>query len=207
MRSRGVSIEFVGVPGAGKSTLAHALAELLRRRGASVSEPSYSLDHASGSRLRTLHKAEYVLASALRSPRTALAALRLVRQGGHTELRETWRLAANLVYTCEVSRRRLAKNQTRILDQGIVQAYWSIDFAGTHPLERESATRLLRAVLPIGSVVVILITAREVVRSRLARRSAAASRLERRMRVGDAEATLERAMAALARVEAMVADL
>jgi len=179
----------------------------MQRRGVSVSEPTYALDHASGRRLRAVRKCGYVFASTIRFPRTALACLRLVRQAGHRELRETWRLTANLLYIHELSCRGLARSQTRILDQGIVQAFWSIDFAGSRPLERDSAMRLLRAMVPVGTVVVLVLTSTDVVRSRLARRRVAASRLERRMAAEGPEATLERAIAALRRSEELVADL
>ena len=38
-------IEFYGLPGSGKSTLSHIVAERLRSEGYAVEEPSYDIDH------------------------------------------------------------------------------------------------------------------------------------------------------------------
>lgn len=40
-----ISIEFYGLPGCGKSTVSHMLAECLREKGYAVNEPTYVLDH------------------------------------------------------------------------------------------------------------------------------------------------------------------
>ena len=54
--ARGFVVEFVGIPGAGKSTLSHAVAEELRRRGQHVTEPTRDLTHRSGTQRRILSK-------------------------------------------------------------------------------------------------------------------------------------------------------
>ncbi len=40
-----IIIDFFGLPGCGKSTVSHMLAEELRKQGKVVSEPSYDTDH------------------------------------------------------------------------------------------------------------------------------------------------------------------
>jgi len=40
-----VYVEFIGLPGCGKSTVSHLVAEMLREKGYLVIEPSYEMDH------------------------------------------------------------------------------------------------------------------------------------------------------------------
>ena len=49
-------IDFYGIPGCGKSTVSHILAELYRRNGNSVSEPTYELDHDNSAISRKVKK-------------------------------------------------------------------------------------------------------------------------------------------------------
>lgn len=51
-----IHIEFFGLPGCGKSTISHLLAEKLRAKGYRVYEPSYELDHYSNPLIRKTKK-------------------------------------------------------------------------------------------------------------------------------------------------------
>lgn len=49
-------IDFYGIPGCGKSTVSHLLADLYRKNGKSVSEPTYELDHDNNVYARKIKK-------------------------------------------------------------------------------------------------------------------------------------------------------
>ena len=45
IKENGLVLDFFGIPGCGKSTVSHLLAEELRKKGTIISEPSYDTDH------------------------------------------------------------------------------------------------------------------------------------------------------------------
>src|SRR5438034_6556976 len=56
---------FIGLPGVGKSTLSHRVAEMLQQRGWRVEQPTYSVDHEMHTWERLLLKLRLVSAEAI----------------------------------------------------------------------------------------------------------------------------------------------
>src|SRR5207247_8632189 len=57
----GVYVEFVGLPGAGKSVASRRVADSLRHMGLTVTEPTYHMDHVLRPAVRRVLKAWYAL--------------------------------------------------------------------------------------------------------------------------------------------------
>ncbi len=168
-------VEFFGIPGCGKSTLAHATAAHLRAIGVAVDEPTFLLDRRS-SMPRIGRKAAQALHHGLANPGTALVdALRIVKSG-QPDARTTFKCLMNwLMIGRNVSRAPL--NPVTFLDQGIAQAVWSIGLSA-----RNTAwlSEVMDAV-DIGPIdAIVHVTApMAIIEARLSRRTSRSSRLNR----------------------------
>lgn len=200
-RSRGALVEFIGLPGSGKSTIAHALADLLRERGESVSEPTWRNDHATRRPLRALRKATLALAAAARDGAHARALVEWVASSRQPTRGETLRLAINALYVAETTERCARSQGVHIFDQGLLQQLWSLLYRATHneDLERRCAEQL--AMCGARLHVVIVEAPLGVLQRRLEARTQGASRLERQLRNSEPHAALQRAMFAQRRVD------
>jgi predicted kinase len=201
----GVVVEFIGLPGSGKSTIAHALAELLRRRGAAVSEPTWRNDHASRRSSRTLRKAGLALAASARDPLRAGAVVQWIAESAQPTIRATMMLTLNALYLAEASSRCARVPGIHIFDQGVLQQLWSLLYqaGNSEDAERRCAEQI--AACGTRLHVVLVDAPLGTLTERLAARSGGASRLEQHLRHSDAQAALRRATSAQRRVEA-VAD-
>src|SRR4029077_17947708 len=78
LKRRSAVIEFIGLPGVGKSTLSHRVAEILQQRGWRVEQPTYSVDHEMGTSERLLLKLRLVLAEAFFHPARAVRSVNAI---------------------------------------------------------------------------------------------------------------------------------
>ena len=203
--ARGTIVEFIGLPGSGKSTIAHALAETLRRRGATVSEPTWQNDHASSVPARTFRKGAFAIAAGIRDPERAGDLVQWIAHSRQPTIREAVKLTVNALYLAEARERCAHAPGIHVFDQGLLQQLWSVLYRAIehHDAERTCAEQLTRC---CGCVnVVIVETPLSTLRQRLQGRRADASRLERHLREWAPQAALQRAVFAQRRVEA-VAD-
>ncbi|ELY54560.1 hypothetical protein C491_18199 [Natronococcus amylolyticus DSM 10524] len=165
------TVEFFGVPGAGKSTIARRLTERLAATGRPVSEPTYELAHGVSSARRYLAKSGYAATGTCRRPRQALAAARAIAESGQPSPRALVKTTFNWLYVTGVLESRKS-GELQVLDQGLVQAAWSVGLGAerdrTTPLCELAVDALSRAG---PSVVVVVDVAPETVRERLASRA------------------------------------
>lgn len=122
-------IEFLGVPGCGKSTLSRYLAELLLDRQFVVEEPTYDIDHRRSKFQRRGGKLRHILTYAALNPRSAFTELKTIlgtRQASVADLR---RAVFNWFFVRSVAARRRAPGVVTVLDQGLAQALWTTGFA------------------------------------------------------------------------------
>ena len=193
-------IEFVGLPGAGKSVLSVKVAALLRARGLDVAEPTHVLNHRVGSARRRVTRVAVALRQIAVSPARSCAGARAIAATAQHRHRDFLKsLTAWLLALDTIGRTRAA---VTILDQGLFQALWSIQWSAERETTRIAA--LAARALPPSMGVVIVETDPHVVRRRLAGRDAPASRLERH---DDGDEALARGSDALERTRALIVHM
>lgn len=132
-------VEFYGLPGSGKSTLSHIVAERLRREGHAVDEPSYMTDHqhplpkrvqkmAVGGYWFAFHHAQYC---SIRN---------IVHQNGYTGM-EAFKQIVNVIQKMRIYNSPKAF-EIVIIDQGLIQASISLSMYGAVKA-KENYERLL----------------------------------------------------------------
>jgi len=121
-------IEFIGLPGAGKTTLSRALSAALRAQGHVVVERHDALADDASMFVRHPIRARFVLAGFILQPERMLRAFRQVREDGQPSLylyaRATWGLWAMLGWYATLQRK--SRDQIIIVDQGLLQALWLV---------------------------------------------------------------------------------
>jgi thymidylate kinase len=196
-------IEFAGLPGSGKSSFSHVLAEALARRGLPVSEPSFEITHRRGPGARRRAKLGYVAAALGRRPRQGLCALDVVRSAGAASLADTARVAWNLL---AVQGMAGPSGEVRVLDQGPIQGLWSVAFSASSALDPGAAARWLEPIArdwPAWWIVFVEVP-EELALARLAERGPRQSRLEdptRRDPIANARRALDECRRAAERLE------
>lgn len=120
-------IEFLGLPGSGKTTLANAVAERLQPGAGAVHTRQAALADGKPALVRHAVRARYVISSALRQPGLFIAAFRLIRRDSQKNAREfakvCWNMWCVLGWYVWLGRDR---EGIAIVDQGIMQAIWSV---------------------------------------------------------------------------------
>lgn len=138
MSSMPYLIEFVGLPGAGKTTIAQAFVDAMRKRGLKCycrHDPAHAVPVARSSRqilskLSTLCK---MLGQGLRHRAIAAKALRYSTQMRPRKLENVTR-AFKLLAILDSMESLLAQDyDVIVLDQGVIQGLWSIAVNGSMP--------------------------------------------------------------------------
>lgn len=127
-------IEFYGMPGSGKSTISHQVADRLRAEGVSVSEPTYDVDHRYRSIRRRIHKLSSLVKYALENPANSALLKRLVRDAGY-------RGSSAFSMRAGIANKLLVYAQDRadyvLLDEGLSQSSISLAYKGSSCVNNE----------------------------------------------------------------------
>lgn len=115
-----VHVEFYGLPGSGKSTISHMLAEELRAKGFDVSEPSFNSDHVLNPVVRKIFKLYKTVLFSLRYPQLVQKTYSLLSQRKRIELRWVFKQILNIApkITCYLD----SQSKVYIWDEGLVQS-------------------------------------------------------------------------------------
>jgi hypothetical protein len=201
----GLVVEFLGLPGAGKSTLAHAVAASLRTAGVPVTEPTFQLDHETAPGRRRARKLAAAARTLCRAPVVATRCAGLVARS--RQRRAAWLvpLVTNWLYLADGARRCTRTPGVHLLDQGLMQGAWSTAYGAARFEPRALAVRrVLRAVAPPRWMVVVVEAAPHLLHRRLGERIAPASRLEREATTPADRAPLADGFAAMQTVEILL---
>jgi thymidylate kinase len=170
-------IEFLGVPGSGKSTVSHVFADMLRNHRFIVAEVTYDLDKQHRKVARLLLKSTQLLSFALKWPHKTYSYCCCIASTGQNSLVDFAKALFNWIFIASVAHRQRASVIT-VLDQGVAQALWSVGYAA----RKEIWTNLLplepscAAILP--DLVVHVRASPQSLKERLAARAQRVSRLE-----------------------------
>ena len=193
----GLVVEFVGLPGAGKSALSQRVADLLRAEGLIVSEPTRRLDRL-GVTWRTLAKVGYGIGGAVASPQTGARWVRTFNNMRQRSLADTGRVTLNWFFLAGLTRGLAHRPGVHLLDQGIFQGLWSAGYAAREgALQGREVVTAVREALPPRILVIVVETSPATLRRRLFARLGGDSRLERDLATDGSAGSLGRAVAAL----------
>lgn len=117
-------LDFYGIPGCGKSTISHLLAEKLREDGYGVFEPSYELDHNLSSTKRKIVKLRQYIRYSLAHPVISNKISKLVADNGYSKFSEILSQRINIA-TKFVALKRTGFDYI-IFDEGLCQAALSL---------------------------------------------------------------------------------
>ena len=176
-RRKAIVVEFIGMPGSGKTFLTRAICEALRQSGAET------LDFSRGTAIRRFSREWLWDHAALRSwvlrhPLSTYRLLQMIRSSGQptrsAEKRFFWGWIKTLVRLANVR----WTTDVILMDQGFLQAIWAIGYEAT-PARWKHVRSQLIALIPPPDVVIHVSAPDATVVSRLMRREGARSRVER----------------------------
>ncbi|HKT60116.1 MAG TPA: hypothetical protein VJQ46_08700 [Gemmatimonadales bacterium] len=174
-------LEFLGLPASGKSALSHALAEVLRRHGLGVAEPTYTTDHLMSPARRRWYKGRRVAGEMVRRPRASARALGLVARSRQRRSGETILAGVNWLFASSLLTRPPDRASVQIADEGVFQALWSVCFEANVAGRTELLDRLVRSG-PCPDAVIVLDVGTAELQRRLRQRSNGLSRMDGTLR-------------------------
>jgi len=132
MTRRGITVEFLGLPGVGKSSLSRRVAVMLRERGHPVHEATFDLGHTPGTMSRSLRKAVPVGREMLLHPWSAGRACRAVIASRQDSSLTAFKMIFNWLMVAGIARRATRLQGVHLFDQGLCQALWSIGLSSSN---------------------------------------------------------------------------
>ena len=156
----GYVVEFCGLPGAGKSTLARAVVAQLRLRAIPTTEVMVTLGPDAGRLARVVRKVGVIGRGAFEPGSVAIAGAVALRSG-QRDARDRLARPANLLVVRHAVRHAHRRTGVHVLDQGPVQEWWSaalraddaqiLKLAESDPAEHSDL--LIRVDTPLGLLV------------------------------------------------------
>lgn len=126
----GLVVELCGLPGAGKSSLAVLARGTLRGHGVAVPDPGGGVGPEVAPMTRSARKGALVAGAALRGPGSALRSARGLMDSGQPSSSGTLHRWVQWMVAEERLTRARRSRRTWLLDEGIVQALWSVGLHG-----------------------------------------------------------------------------
>ena len=172
-------VEFVGLPGSGKTTLSHGTAVILREKNTTVIEPTYLINNEMREIRRYLTKLWYSTKLVLLRPAWALKWFFLVVQSRQKTVREFLLMIINCFFVLEIYRHHSRRNDICFLDQGICQAFLSLSYnSKTEDFIRRQLDAVWGFLSPLDFRIFHVETDFDTVIQRLKKRHKRQSRLE-----------------------------
>lgn len=120
-----VCLDFFGMPGSGKSTISHTVAEKLRQRNYTVFEPSYELDHTMKSFTRKMKKLYIVLSFYIKNRQLCKQIFQSIFQNNGLNTNDYLRYYFNIILKIALLNRK-PLSEFCIFDEGLCQAVISL---------------------------------------------------------------------------------
>lgn len=200
-------IEFAGLPGVGKSTIAAQLASALELRGVRVKSRTHIAADDALFAFRHLRRGFLIFSQLLRSARLYRQSAIYVFAESDSQWGDVFKLCWNFwtVIALVSAWRRQASNDVLILDQGIFQAVLSTHVGGRRLISKERLKNLLSQI-DLGGMSFIFVKASPATsQSRLRNRSGAKSRMQKKKWIDDKDLWI-RAEQLLDQLETMAND-
>lgn len=172
-----LSVEFLGIPGAGKSAVSSRVGLILGERGFPVDDLSYRLAHGRTRTRRFIRKSFHVAKELLSHPFVSLRAIRAIACVQHPSLRVLAKMVFNWLLVSALARRG-RKPGIHLCDQGIFQGLWSIGFGGGTEAVGLAAEKLW-GLVPGPDLVVVIEADLPAILHRLRLRQERKSRIDR----------------------------
>jgi glycosyltransferase involved in cell wall biosynthesis/thymidylate kinase len=174
MDKKGILVEFIGLPGSGKSTLNYEVAEVLKDRGIRVESPTMDITKRFIF-FRVPVKLYFFCSETIFHPFFSLKLYSFIISTEQKGLNNLVKVFFNLSYVVNLIRRSKRNRQISLLDQGIIQALYSIIFSAG--LDIDDIIKRIPE-LPLPDLVVSLQVSKENVLKRINRREYIQSRIE-----------------------------
>jgi thymidylate kinase len=203
MPGEAILVEFLGLPGAGKSAVSRRLAQALLARSLTVDEPSRVLSHGIGPARRMLRKVLRVSIEVLGRPLAAAATARVVACSGQPSTVGAAHLWFNWLLVTSLARHARRSIGVHLLDEGPAQGAWSVALEGDAASARALLERLPTEARP--DLLVVVDARPVVVAGRIRARTGSDSRLDQRLE--SEPDLLDRGIAALIGVRALLESL
>jgi adenylate kinase family enzyme len=139
-----VIVEFYGLPGVGKSTISHEVVSILSRNNVVVVEETRNVDTVTGVLSRQIIKLLLAIKNIALKP---IAKFRLIIQLlgiKQSSVLSTIKLLINYLYICQIYKNCENKSSIKIIDQGLLQAAWSLLLENSSDANIDSVNRLLK---------------------------------------------------------------
>jgi thymidylate kinase len=169
-------VEFLGLPGAGKSTLSQLAAEALAERGIAVECANRMLASGVGPTRRWLRKSGCVIDGLVCAPHDLGNAIRSVNRTRQRSLSELLHTTFNWLLVTALVRRAARSPKVVLLDQGVAQALWSIGLSAQGEAWQDIMRRAA-SLAPAPDMIVLVNADPSNIASRLAARPRNRSRL------------------------------
>lgn len=181
MIGRSISVEFVGLPGVGKTSLSRRVSEILKEKGLPVREPTYTLGHGLGrpprSFMNSARKSLHVVREIVTHPGRSILSIGGLCGTRQRSLAILFKMTFNWLMVVSVLRGAKEVRAVHLFDQGVFQALWSIGLDA----QAGAITKLGRVALkrvPLPDVVAVLEAGLPTIAQRLSSRGGHESRAD-----------------------------
>ncbi len=195
MDKKGIVIELIGLPGSGKSIINQEVAENYKKRGVKVESPTFDI-YNKRALWRISLKLWFISREVIFHPLFFSKCLKYMLITRQKTIIDFLRVTVNLFYVLGIIRSK-QNNRVTFLDQGIIQALWSVFYSSKGNLG-ELINKLPS--LPLPDLVIRVNVLKEIALKRLEQRVYVQSRLET-LEDGEKSAMLARAEEILQELE------
>lgn len=129
-----IHVEFYGLPGSGKSTISHKLANYIRELGYEVEEPTYEIDHNNSVVARKIKKLSKTLLFVCLKRNLYIKIKENLSYNFWGNYKEISKNLVNIIP--KINKYITANNKIYIWDEGLVQSSISISIEGKNNVER-----------------------------------------------------------------------